>query len=35
MINNFEDLETWKECRKFRICISKMTKPYHQMKNTV
>ena len=28
MINNFEDLETWKECRKLRILISKTTKSF-------
>jgi len=28
MINNFEDLETWKECRKLRILVSKTTKSF-------
>jgi four helix bundle protein len=30
MINNFEDLETWKECRKLRILVSKTTKVFPQ-----
>jgi four helix bundle protein len=28
MVNNFEDLETWKECRKLRIQISQTAKSF-------